>query len=58
MVEDDPEYQLTVKANTITVVIDNEILVVHKVSEKECFFGCLSNFVSSILCPPPHVTMN
>lgn len=31
MVEDDPEYQLTVKANTITVSIDNEILVVHKV---------------------------
>ncbi|KAF9364184.1 U4/U6 small nuclear ribonucleoprotein Prp31 [Mortierella sp. NVP85] len=30
MVEDDPEYQLTVKANTITVAIDNEILVVHK----------------------------
>ncbi|KAG0046657.1 U4/U6-U5 snRNP complex subunit prp31 [Gryganskiella cystojenkinii] len=30
MVEDDPEYQLIVKANTITVVIDNEILVVHK----------------------------
>lgn len=31
MVEDDPEYQLIVKANTITVAIDNEILVVHKV---------------------------
>ncbi|KAF9275059.1 U4/U6 small nuclear ribonucleoprotein Prp31 [Linnemannia elongata] len=30
MVEDDPEYQLIVKANTITVAIDNEILVVHK----------------------------
>lgn len=34
MVEDDPEYQLIVKANTITVAIDNEILVVHKV--KQC----------------------
>ncbi|KAG0251871.1 U4/U6 small nuclear ribonucleoprotein Prp31 [Linnemannia exigua] len=31
MVEDDPEYQLIVKANTITVAIDNEVLVVHKV---------------------------
>ncbi|KAF9325526.1 U4/U6 small nuclear ribonucleoprotein Prp31 [Linnemannia elongata] len=30
MVEDDPEYQLIVKANTITVAIDNEVLVVHK----------------------------
>ncbi|KAG0349429.1 U4/U6-U5 snRNP complex subunit prp31 [Gamsiella multidivaricata] len=30
MVEDDPEYQLIVKANAITVAIDNEILVVHK----------------------------
>ncbi|KAF8981987.1 U4/U6 small nuclear ribonucleoprotein Prp31, partial [Haplosporangium bisporale] len=30
MVEDDPEYQLIVKANTITVAIDNEMLVVHK----------------------------
>ncbi|KAG0306468.1 U4/U6 small nuclear ribonucleoprotein Prp31 [Dissophora globulifera] len=30
MVEDDPEYQLIVKANTITVAIDNEIIVVHK----------------------------
>lgn len=34
MVEDDPEYQLIVKANTITVAIDNEILVVHKVNER------------------------
>lgn len=32
MVEDDPEYQLIVKANTITVAIDNEVLVVHKVA--------------------------
>lgn len=32
MVEDDPEYQLIVKANTITVAIDNEVLVVHKVT--------------------------
>ncbi|KAI1318239.1 U4/U6 small nuclear ribonucleoprotein Prp31 [Mortierella claussenii] len=30
MVEDDPEYHLIVKANAITVAIDNEILVVHK----------------------------
>ncbi|KAF9438773.1 U4/U6 small nuclear ribonucleoprotein Prp31 [Entomortierella beljakovae] len=30
MVEDDPEYRLIVKANTITVAIDNEIVVVHK----------------------------
>ncbi|KAF9189176.1 U4/U6 small nuclear ribonucleoprotein Prp31 [Haplosporangium sp. Z 767] len=30
MIEDDPEYQLVVKANTITVAIDNEIQVVHK----------------------------
>ncbi|KAF9425886.1 U4/U6-U5 snRNP complex subunit prp31 [Podila epigama] len=30
MVEDDPEYQLIVRANAITVAIDNEILVVHK----------------------------
>ncbi|KAF9954558.1 U4/U6-U5 snRNP complex subunit prp31 [Mortierella alpina] len=30
MVEDDPEYQLIVKANALTVAIDNEILVVHK----------------------------
>ncbi|KAF9104480.1 U4/U6 small nuclear ribonucleoprotein Prp31 [Mortierella sp. GBA35] len=30
MVEDDPEYQLIVQANAITVAIDNEVLVVHK----------------------------
>ncbi|KAG0209434.1 U4/U6 small nuclear ribonucleoprotein Prp31 [Mortierella sp. GBA30] len=30
MVEDDPEYQLIVKANALTVAIDNEIQVVHK----------------------------
>lgn len=33
MVEDDPEYQLIVKANTITVAVDNEVLVVHKVKK-------------------------
>lgn len=30
-VEEDPEYKLIVQANNLTVDIDNEILVVHKV---------------------------
>lgn len=54
MVEDDPEYQLIVKANTITVAIDNEVLVVHKVNNTYiamfCFVGFkLLLFVANIL---------
>lgn len=32
-VEEDPEYKLIVQANNLTVDIDNEILVVHKVKD-------------------------
>ena len=31
-VEEDPEYKLIVHANNLTVDIDNEIMVVHKVN--------------------------
>jgi hypothetical protein len=33
-VEEDPEYKLIVQANNLTVDIDSEILVVHKVTSK------------------------
>lgn len=33
-IEEDPEYKIIVTANNLSVDIDNEILIIHKVTKK------------------------